>query len=229
MSNIIPYTLLLALVVSVLEIGSLEISIAQRQVAAYRTVVGDLPSADAYVQTQLQDAERTTPEGTALSNPFASSYSLPDGTQVAVSLEGQTTVGSYGADNVDDSTESSERRVAVDVVLTGLRGVAVEQRTMWRVTDTLTGPVATILSEQRLGGGLTSSTVVAADVGGCSASTKTGCDPNAVSTPDSTVFQGYNECAQGVGSGTCVGQTWNTSTYANQPLSNGQAGQGTAP
>lgn len=229
MNNILPFTLILALVVSVLSIGSLEIMIAQRQVAAYRTVVGDLPTADTYVQTQLQDAQKSTPEGTAITNPFGSPYTLSDGTKVSAALEGQTTTGSYSADNVDNNSESSERRIAVDLTLTGLHGVAVEQRTLWRVTDTLNGPVATILGEQRLGGGLTSSTVVAADVGGCSASTKTGCDPNAVSTPDSSVFQGYNECAQGVGSGSCIGQTWSTSTYTNQNLSNAQAAQGSAP
>lgn len=226
MNGVYAFTLILALVISVGEIAEGQLRVARMQVAEVQRLTTDSPTAEAWVQSKLQTAEASTAYTTQLTSPFGSGTSV-NGATVSASLNGQTNAGSYTAYNVD--TAASERRVAVTITLTGSHGVAIELRTLWRLYETTSGAGATLLSEHRLGGSLTSSTSVAGDVGGCNASDKSGCDPNSVSTQDSSTMSATADCTPGYGSGTCNGQTWNKSAYGNQSLSNGQATQGTAP
>ncbi|HVA27654.1 MAG TPA: hypothetical protein VNF68_05710 [Candidatus Baltobacteraceae bacterium] len=225
MQGTLAFVLIVALVCSVGEIADLQTRRATVQAAEMRRITAQIPAAEAWMESTLRVAQQSA--GTTMANPFGTGTTL-SGTTVKASLVGQTGSGTYVANNLDTDPNAGERRVAVDVSLTGTHGVAITQRFFVRLTDG--APFVQVLAEQRLGGDLTSSTSVAADTGGCNASTGTGCDPLRTKTQDSSLYTGFYNCANGVGSGTCApGQTFVHPTYGNASLTNGQATQGALP
>jgi hypothetical protein len=183
--------------------------------AALDTVLGKIATINAACSAEPCPAITTSSIGT-----------IP-GVQVAIEGDTNTSVGagnSYTSKNLEQTTE--EKRIAIDIAVNSrVSGTQFAwHRVIARVWNGASTPGVQVLSDELLGT-TTDATPAPSDNGGC-ASTGSGCDPNAPSSPDPSVVQDVKSCNSGYGSGTCPGSGyWDESVYGSSAWGNNQSSE----